>query len=280
MAALAALRVDGPPPGPPPPFGLVTTPGTIIDPGDPHFTAGVVVEPYPPGTPGTHNPCSTGTARVKAAAPANITPPEFSSFTVYMTAACDGMNDAQADWFKNRLRLAFQAREGMGVEHEFCFASADSSRPHLTALPFTDLSGGTPVGPKEALSLLENAIGATGELGFVHVDPGTFVAMDGWGLFHDEGATKKTNRGNTVIIGDGYIGAKPDSNPALSADESYAFATGPVLLARDDVVVIGTTSQSLDRSTNTITFRAERNYVAYWDTELRVGCNVDRSTTP
>ena len=32
--------------------------------------------------------------------------------------------------------------------------------------------------------------------------------------------------------------------------------------------------------TNDLTFRVERNYVAYWDTALLAGVNVDRSTTP
>ena len=56
--------------------------------------------------------------------------------------------------------------------------------------------------------------------------------------------------------------------------------TGPVRLTRDDVEILGPTSQVMNREENTATFRAERNYVAYWDTSLHAGVRVDRSSTP
>jgi hypothetical protein len=283
MVALAPIRIDGPPPGPPPPYGLTTTPGTIVEPPDAHWRNGVIVESYPTDVPSTQNPCATGTSRVKPdATPLEF--PEFSGFTVIQPIVCSGAGigtEAGAQRLRDRARLTFLAVESYSAERELMFGDSDrTDRPHLTDENLVLLNGGNATGPREALSLLEQAIGETARNGFVHVGPASFDAMMAYGLFEADGATMRTKRGNTVIIGNGYIHAEPDSNPALSADQEFAFASGPVRLARDDIEVIGATAESLDRETNTITFRAERNYVVFWDTALQVGVNVDRSTTP
>ena len=282
MAALAPLRIDGPPPTARP-YGIVTTPGTIVEEGDPHWRAGVVIDSYPDDLPESHNPCAAGTMRVKAE---GTTPPhpEFSSFTVVYPFTCSGIglgNEAGAERARNRVRVTFEATEGWDVERELAFGISDSDRPHFTQpglATFPAGAAGTAVGPREALSLLENAIGGTARNGFIHLDPATFIAMAAFYLFEPQGGVMKTQRGTTVIIGDGYIGAT--AGAALSADQGFAWATGPVRLTRDEVEVLGPTSQVLDRETNTATFRAERNYVAYWDTALTAGVRVDRSTTP
>jgi hypothetical protein len=285
VSALAPLRIDGPPPTPRP-YGIVTTPGTIIPQGDPHWAGGVVIDSYPDDLPESHNPCAVGSTRVKAE---GTTPPhpEFSSFTVVYPFTCSGIglgNEAGANRARDRVRTAFVATEQYQVERELAFGVTDSDRPHFTQPGLASYPAGavnTAVGPREALSLLENAIGATAHDGMIHVDSGTFIAMAAWDLIDTDGTRAYTVRGTTVIIGDGYkpaSGLQPGS--ALTADESYAWATGPVRLTRDEVEVLGPTAQVLDTSTNQATFRAERNYVAYWDTALLAGVRVDRSATP
>lgn len=282
MAALAALRIDGPSPTPRP-YGIVTTPGTIVPNGDPHWRAGVVIDSYPTDLPESHNPCSVGTMRVKAEG-TEPPMPEFSSFTVVLPFTCSGLglgNEAGAERARSRVREAFVAREGYQVERELAIGVSDADRPHFTTPGLADYPAGVNVGvgPREALGLLENAIGDTAEQGMIHADSATFIAWAAWDLVETDGTRAYTARGTTVIVGDGYRGVTPAG--ALTADEAYAWATGPVRLIRDDVVdVIGTTAQSLDTETNTATFRAERNYVAYWDTALLAGVRVDRSATP
>lgn len=282
MAALAPLRVVGPPP-PQAPYGLTNTPGTIIDQGDVHVLGGVGVDSYPADLPRAHGPCSSGSDRIKATG--DMPPaPEFSSFTIYIPITCVGGglgNEAGAQLLRDRVRQAFEARESFGVEQEFALAVTDpTDRAHLTDGNL-DVLGGGAVGPKEALALLENAIGLTAQSGFIHVDP---AGADMWfasGLLEAQGAQLKTKRGNTVIIGNGYIGVQPDDAVGdLGEDSSWAFGTGPVRLSRDGVEVIATTRESMDYSTNEVTFRAERNYVAYWDTSLQVGVEIDRSQLP
>jgi hypothetical protein len=213
--------------------------------------------------------------------------PEFSSFTVVYPFSCSGIglgNEAGADRARRIVRESFVAREGFQVEQELAFGLTDSDRPHFTKPGLATYAAGavnTAVGPREAVALLENAIGDTAHDGMIHVDSGTAIAMMAWNLIDTDGTRAYTPRGTTVIIGDGYrpaSGQQPGS--ALTADESYAWATGPVRLSRDEVEVLGPTAQVLDTNTNRATFRAERNYVAYWDTSLLVGVRVDRSATP
>lgn len=289
MSALAALRIDGPPPTPRP-YGIVTTPGTIVPEGDPHWRAGVLIDSYPTDLPESHNPCAAGTMRVKAEG-TEPPAPEFSSFTVVYPFSCSGIglgNEAGAERARRRVREAFVATEGWDVERELAFGVSDSDRPHFTkpADALTDWAGATfpagsanaAVGPVQSVGLLENAIGGTAREGLIHADPATFLSWAAWGLVETDGTRAYTKRGTTVIIGDGYIGAVIGA--ALSDDQGFAWATGPVRLTRDEVEVLGPTAQVLDTSTNRATFRAERNYVAYWDTALLAGVRVDRSATP
>lgn len=288
MGALAPLRVVGPRPTARP-YGLLSTPGTIIAQDDlVHFMGGVAVDGYPADLPRTHNPCATGTSRVKDE---GDPPPsgEFSSFTVYLPVTCGGLgigNEAGADLLRRRAIEVFEATEQYGVERELAFADVDAAdRPHLTGLEVADyLNAGAATGPVEALALLEQAIGQTGREGVIHADPGTGASWTAHNLIAATGGTMRTViKGTTVIVGDGYIGAQPDAQgrdaDPLNDDQNWAFATGPVRVSRDDIFA-PSLREVFDHVTNGLTFRVERNYVAYWDTALLKGVNVDRSTTP
>jgi len=288
MGALAPLRVVGPRPTARP-YGLVTTPGTIVSQDDMvHFMGGVAVDGYPADLPRTHNPCASGTSRVKDEGD-DIPSGEFSSFTVYLPVTCNGRgvgNEAGAELLRRRAIETFEATETYGVERELAFADVDAAdRPHLTAVEVADyLNGGNATGPVEALALLEQSLGLTAREGFIHADPGTVTAWVSRQLVVPAGGTMRTvAKGTTVIVGDGYIGAQPDAQgrdaDPLNDDQNWAFATGPVRVSRDELFV-PTLREVFDHVTNGLTFRVERNYVAYWDTALLKGVNVDRSTTP
>jgi hypothetical protein len=288
MGALAPLRIVGPRPTARP-YGLVTTPGTIVSQDDlVHYLGGVAVDSYPADLPSTHNPCATGTSRVKDVG-SDPPRPEFSSFTVYLPVDCSGLgigNMAGAELLRNRARETFEAVETYGVERELAFADVDAAdRPHLTGLEVADyLNGGAATGPIEALALLEQSLGQTAREGFIHADPGTGAIWTAHNLIVPAGGTMRTVvKGTTVIIGDGYIGAQPDAQgrdaDPLNDDQNWAFATGPVRVSRDELFV-PTLREVFDHVTNGVSFKVERNYVAYWDTALLKGVNVDRSTTP
>src|SRR5262249_46305564 len=135
--------------------------------------------------PWSHNPCAVGTMRTKDEG-SDPPFPEFSSFTVGFSFSCSGIglgNEAGAQRARNRARAAFVAVEQYQVERELAFGDADVDRPHFTKPPdlsndwagatFPAGAAGTAVGPREAASLLENAIGATARQGMIHLDPAT-----------------------------------------------------------------------------------------------------------
>ena len=71
----------------------------------------------------------------------------------------------------------------------------------------------------------------------------------------------------------------PDGDPWPSEDQSYAIATGPVEIRREDSITMlpGSLAEALDRSQNLVTYRAERDYLVEWDRQLQAAILVDRS---
>lgn len=282
-AGMSPLRIDGPPPTPRP-YGIVNTPGTIVEQSDPHYLGGVLVDPYPSDLPSLHAPCVTGTMRVKDEGTTLDEFPDFSSFTVVYPITCSGIgmgNEAGAQRLRDRARTAFAATESYAVEFELATGLVGvSGQPHFTDSDLTVLGAAGGVSPVEGIALLENAIGGTARQGMIHTDPGTFMSWASKGdLVSTDGRAAFTYRGTPVIIGDGYIGVSPGAT-LVGTDHGYAYATGPVRLSRDEIEVIGLTRESLDTTTNIVTFRAERNYIAYWDKALQVAVRIDRSLTP
>lgn len=282
MPALAPLRVTGPPPRAPL-YGLVSTPETLVEQSDPHWRAGVLVDSYPVETPSRHFPCSSGSFRVK---PEGSDPPgpEFPSFTVLIPITCSGIgigNVEGADLLRARVREAFQARESFGVEQQLILGDPEEpTDPHVADANLDKPVGNTFQSPREAVALLEKAIGETAQQGMLHLDPGTFAACPP-DYFVSDGRTMRTKRGNTVIIGDGYIGSKPDDFVAgMADDQAWVWATGLVRATRDPNIEVPPLGDVFNEETNELTFRAERNYVVYWDTALQVGVPVDRGLAP
>jgi hypothetical protein len=94
---------------------------------------------------------------------------------------------------------------------------------------------------------------------------------------HAEGSDfLRTANGTLVISGGGYYNTDPSgktgSDPTVG--QEWAFATGPVevyVLDGPDLKV----SEYVDRENNEIIYRAERSFVAVWDTSLQSGVLVD-----
>ena len=90
----------------------------------------------------------------------------------------------------------------------------------------------------------------------------------------DEQGNLLTSNGTPVVSGGGYIGVDPVKKTAHSDGKDWVFATGPIEV-RLGPPAISDIRTSLDRSDNTITFRAERAVLATWDAVLQVGVLVD-----
>lgn len=243
---------------------------------------GAQVYPYPIDTGFSWDPCSTGTFAVKEA---GETPPlpVFSSFTAYLPETCTSSRIVSPDYFRARAQLAFAAVESGIYEHVLATGGAlnGTEQPYLGDSDLVILGGGA-VSPKEGLALLENAIGTTFRRGMIHASPATGIA---WSFFGEAiqrvGASLQSMGGNDVVIGDGYIGAIPDGHGTPTSTQAWTFATGPVQVRREPTIRIYPDElyQALDRAENIVTYRAERDALVTWDTQLQVGVLIDRSLT-
>jgi hypothetical protein len=266
------LAIDGPLPVAPA-YSLLTV-ATIVEDDDPHWQLGVELNGYPTGPPSTWDPCSAGTFRTKDEGDETPTP-AFPPFVVYLPITCTASGIDQ-DTFADRVRLAFQAKESWGVELELSQAPANSLRPHFADADL-DILGGGAVSPAVGLSWLEEAIGETASGGVIHAPPAVSAA---WGALsaieNRSGRLVTVGNATPVATGGGYSGADPASGASPAAGQSWAFATGPVQIRRTEVMLNPPTlREALDRSENRVTFRAERAYVAAWDTSLQAGVLID-----
>ncbi len=273
------IYIDGPLPVAPSRSLLSASLVTIVPDDSERFGVGGAVWPYPPETPTSWAPCSTGTFRVKADGD-GWDLPIFNAYTLYLPITCSSIT-AHLDGFEDRARLAFAARESFGVAYELATGHSDALNPHLTDSNVTVLNGGTAVTPDVALSYLEDAIGATGQAGLIHLSPAAAAAINGSGGFGIEmqaGQLLTTANGTSVAVDGGYIGTHPESVPHPPATgTAWAYATGPVQVRRSNRVFVepDEISEAMDRQINEVTWRAERDYLTIWDTQLQSAVLID-----
>lgn len=269
------LSLDGPLPVAPLRSLLNTV--TVIDSPDLRFGVGGVVWPYPPGLPESFDPCSTGTFRTKSEGE-GWDLPQFQPFTVYLPITCSSIT-AAAPGFADRVQLAFAATESYAVARELARGAANPLNPFLDDANLTILNAGVAVNLDRGLGLLEDAIGATGRGGVILTSPAVGTGWNGsggYGIDTKSGALLTTANATPVALDGGFIGSSPSLHAALSDDEAWAFATGPIQVRRSpEITILSTLEESLDRSDNTVTFRAERDYLVTWDTALQAGVLID-----
>ena len=260
---------DGPLPVAPP-HNLLSLPGILVpDTGDEHWLVGVEEWPYPRDLPDTVDPCAEGTFRVKGEGEGwNL--PIFGPFTAYLPITCSSLSAARAG-FADRARLAFQAKEAYGVAYELCRGHAQPLNPFLadgnTQLP----AGSTVLRPDVGLAYLEDAIGATALGGVIHATPAvasSWNGANGFGVEDKNGVLLTTANSTPVAVSSAYHGATPRFGAvAANAHQQWVFASSQIQVRRQaDVQIVGPTlKESMDRSDNTVTFRAERGYVVTYD---------------
>lgn len=271
MATLTALGVrldlDGPRPVAPP-HSLLNTPGVVVE-DNGRWMNGVVLDPYPDDVPVVWDPCSAGTYRTKNDG-ANKELPTFDAFVFYIPVTCSYFS---SNGLREMAQAALDAKQSYGVELGLAAGVPGMTNPFLSDAAMTVLGSGA-VGAAEALARLENAIGATGGQGIIHATPAVVSAWTADKLEGDEEGNLVTANGTRVVSGDGYIDIKPVNEVAPADGEDWVYATGPVEV-RLGPAQIQDVRTSLDRSDNTITFRAERSVLAEWDLTLQVGILVD-----
>ena len=269
-AAGVRLDLNGPRPVAPP-HSLVNTPGVVVEHDNGRWLNGVNQIAFPEDVPSLWEPCSEGTFRVKTdGVPFRIT--TFDAFVVYLPVQCSSLGLYQG--LQEQAETVLDATQSMGIEEALVQGVAGSANPYFGDVNLAILGGGA-VSAVVALSYLENAIGATGRKGIIHATPAIVTALNNLEL-EDVNGTLTTANGTPVVSGDGYIGSDPDAGASPTAGQDWMYATGPVEI-RLGPVAMTTVAESLDRSDNTLTFRAERYVLATWDGALQAGVLVDWS---
>lgn len=268
------------------PYRLVDV-ATIKDDPEGRWRNGAQVWSYPPDGAFTWNPCPEGTFEQGLKFEGGAIPiPFFDAFQVYVAETCTARSTNVEDIreYINRAIAVFAAVESYGVEHVFAAGLFGSANPYLADTNADLLNGGTALSAIEALCELEQAIGETQRGGIIHADPATVTAWESTGFTLDRvgsgvgGKLVTRGCGTPIVVGTGYIGVNPEAGPTATAKQSWAWATGPVDVRRGDVIENPPQlKQALDRTTNDITYRVERDYLVDWDTTLQVAVRVDRT---
>jgi len=263
--------------------------------GDLRWINGVEVYPYPPGQASAYNTCGANSATDTTKDFGDeLEHPQFSAITLYLAESCKSYKVWNQDEFKARAVTALTAVQSSALARQLLTGEADPLSPFLAdancVLPY----GSTATSAINALSILEEYIGLTGELGLIHCSPGYATTLLGRGFaIDDKTGVIRTINGNILIPDAGYSRAltephygSPANGAASTGWQEWIYATGPIDVRLSEIFMIPEqVSQALDRGsnlgastgrTNVFTYRAERYAMATWDTELQVGVLADR----
>jgi hypothetical protein len=210
---------------------------------------------------------------------AQIPLPEFSPITVYEPITCTTVQVGDQAAFRARAVTTMAAVEGRVVENELLTGSASGLvNPFLAdgngTFPNLDVAT-TAV---EGLGLLEDEIAASGRQGLIHASPAMAARLHFNQVVELQNGVWRTVNGTVLIPGQGYAGgASPAGHAAATGTEEWMYASGPVDVRRSDVFTVPEdVSQAVDRELNIVTYRAERYYLADWDTAVQAAVLVDR----
>jgi hypothetical protein len=260
--------LDGPLPVAPP-RSLLSVPGVLQDPGDGRWMNGVALWGYPSDVPSTVDPCAAGTYADKAST-STLPTPTFAAFTAYLPVSCSSFSIASdPEGFAMKAERALDATISYAVEQALSQGVPMSTNPFLADASADVLAAGAPVSAQVGFAYLEEAIGATGRVGMIHVTPGAAVTY-----FDSDAADTVTALGTRVAVGGGYVGADPVGEAAAGAGQSWAYATGPVRVWVESEATLNI-AEVLDRQMNDVVFRAEKYVLVEWDTALQAAVLID-----
>lgn len=256
---------------------------------DAHAFNGIEVHGYIPDTGTVWGTCgaqSSPSAKGEQEHPNPL--PQFGPLTLYLAETCQMRSIMLAagegptnDAFKARAAVTFAAIESAAIAHEF-WTGERINNPALADGNADVLTTGA-TSPIYGLALLERAIADTGRWGMIHMSPSMAVVLSGLGngvIVPDRDGKLYTINGTGVVVDAGYDGSAPIGEDPAEGSVEWAYATGPAELIRDSPIIVpGEIREALDRDSNSITYRAERYAIPYWDTALQAAVEVDLCQT-
>lgn len=253
----------------PPKYGLLSA-VTPFTPGDPHWAAS--------GIEWEDDLCGDGTESfIDVCPPASgFTKPSdrdlifcaADPFVVVGSFDCSPVGRPAGEAFEiaRRRLLVWEGRQVERTLWTGVSANGDVSpsfafgNPDCGIVP-EDLNPGGAVDPVTAISLLESALGdeiACG--GIIHVPYALMPYLKANKQVEVEGDDIYSPSGYRIVAGHGYPGTGP-ANVAAAAGEVWIFATGPMLIARSNVIMVpDSVAEGVNRNINNMTVRAERFY--------------------
>lgn len=259
-----------------PRHSLLETPGVVVERDATRVLNGVNLYGYPEGCPSLWEPCSDGTFRTKSDE-SEWPLPRFDSYVVYKPITCSAIGMGDPEEFSSRASRVLDATLSSGVEEALAAGVEGSSNPFFGDANVDDLTSGTAVSPGVALSYLEEAIGTTCRQGMIHATPAVIAALQAFPVGREAEARLITANGTPVVSGMGYQGVDTPWLAAPGDTEDWIFATSPVEVYLGPLVITNI-KETLDRSNNDVTFRAERYVLSVWDTSLQAAVLVDWTT--
>lgn len=131
----------------------------------------------------------------------------------------------------------------------------------------------------EAIALLEQTLADNGIVGgIIHARPYMSAHLAQAYLVERERNRFFTHRGTPVVFGEGYNGTGP-TGQAVTATTEYMYASGRILIWKDDEIQIPPPGQVLDRSINMLNLVGERVFAALvecgsWATAVTRSCTT------
>lgn len=266
MASGPAEVVQAPPLSPPG-QGLLLSAEVIDDPNAAHWVEGVTFSPEVCSGTGLYALCGATPTDPGNTRTANRS---FEPFVVFQDDECSTFGFEQAD-YEGRARRGLLAHESAMVEAEFwsgalLSANAHLAQPNAVNFPLAQPRGSTAQASRVGLAVLDQAIAdARVGLGMIHVPPILLALLVGNQQLRWDGRRWISPMGNVVVGGSGYPGSAPDGTGGGDQTVQWAYATDLVQVIRGPITTTPETmAQALNRSTNVVTFRAERPFAVLW----------------
>jgi hypothetical protein len=267
-----------------PRVGLIATArvlqGDTVDaPG--RWTGGFSYLPEACAAGGTLDPCNPGSMSVAAGnTPDNV---DYDPVVLWEGDTCSAM-DLPRDYQgrARRLLVACQSKQLAAELWKGTQAQAMTDAPNrwLASDEANTVTNGA-LSEVNALACLEDALAACScGRAMIHATPGTVTQWRSHGLIERlpaSGGVVYVTAMDTLVIGDaGYDGSGPDGQSAASGSV-WAYGTDLVDVRLGDIRILpdGDIRQAVNRSTNDITYWAERYAAATWGGCCHVAVEVD-----
>lgn len=260
-------------PAAPPLLSLLSS-AEILREQDNRWEGGVAYEPEICGTDRTGAFAACDTSNMAAAPGSDLL--EVEPIVIWAGDSCSPFGFASRDW-QGRARRKLQACESNLIESELWRGEITRAQAGWTNRYLADNAAtivtGAAVSPLLALACLEQSLATCncGAQGMIHATPQIITHWVSERLVAREGSKLFTELGTIVVPGSGYDGSGPavvpSGPPVPAADGSiWAYATSMVHVRLGPAVTLPSeTAQAMDRVSNTITYWAQRIYVAGWD---------------